>query len=240
MIKPLKKIKWTRQNQDCGFLESSLLKGLGVPHGFLGVNQSRPKNLHFLRQVHGTGVLSASQASEEYSDGRLEGDAITTEDKNKAIAVKTADCLPLLISSLDGSKVAAVHAGWRGLSSGIVLEALNSFETKGSRLKICIGPNISREAFEVGPEVIEIFLSQNHVLPAHNYSLAISKGRGDRWHFDLSLAAVLQVLHHGVDPESIEVLQVCTYSNPTYWNSFRRMGPGCASNWSWIQPKIKN
>lgn len=118
----------------------------------------------FLRQVHGTQVVELDQAS---PDG-LEADACWTQQPGLACTVMVADCLPLLLCAPDGSSVAAVHAGWRGLlgqDGRGVLEALCEAwpaartAAQRARLTVWLGPCIGPSAFEVGSEVRDAFLA---------------------------------------------------------------------------------
>jgi polyphenol oxidase len=118
----------------------------------------------FLRQVHGLQVLHLDA---DTPDGAV-ADACWTEHAGLACTVMVADCLPILLSSADGSSVAAVHAGWRGLAGqggrGIVealFEAWPAAVTAGDRAKLVawLGPCIGTEAFEVGAEVHAAFVS---------------------------------------------------------------------------------
>jgi polyphenol oxidase len=118
----------------------------------------------FLRQVHGTTVAELGPDS---PDG-LEADACWTQERGLACTVMVADCLPLLLSAPDGSSVAAVHAGWRGLlgqGGHGVLEALceawPAARTPAQRagLRVWLGPCIGPAAFEVGAEVRSAFVA---------------------------------------------------------------------------------
>jgi copper oxidase (laccase) domain-containing protein len=91
-------------------------------------------------------------------------------------------------------------------------------------------------------------MSANFGIPETAWPLAVAKGRNDRWHIDLQLAAAIQLHLAGVKPENIEVIRSCTRtdvqlknqqvqtSKAFTWHSYRREGQGCGSNWSWIKP----
>lgn len=100
----------------------------------------------FVKQVHGQKVISANV------DQLIEADAHWTTEKNQALAVQTADCLPILLKSHD--HICAVHAGWRGVENQIVLKALNIFPNLFD-LEVGIGPHITQENFVVSEEVAE-------------------------------------------------------------------------------------
>jgi copper oxidase (laccase) domain-containing protein len=73
----------------------------------------------------------------------------------------TADCLPVFVSKTNGTMVGIAHAGWRGLVSGVIESLLNSFNSNGEDLVVHLGPAISKNSFEVGEEVKELYISKN-------------------------------------------------------------------------------
>lgn len=87
----------------------------------------------------------------------LNADASYTNQAHQVCAILTADCLPILIAANDGSEIAAIHAGWRGLAQGIITNTLANFATPASQLTAWIGPAISATAYEVGADVREPF-----------------------------------------------------------------------------------
>jgi YfiH family protein len=185
-------------------------------------------------------MVVASNLTLHDSTDRPAADAIMTTEY-RVVAVRTADCLPILLATSDGQWVAAVHAGWRGFSRGILsktLELATQLHPKKTLLAM-VGPSISRERFEVGPEVLDALRSADTRLSDAAFNLSVAKGLGDRWHVDLSLAAACQLLEYDIDPNSIEVMQSCTYQDTQghhhRWHSYRRDGRNCGSNWTWIQ-----
>lgn len=106
----------------------------------------------WLEQVHGTQVVEAR------ADGWVRtADGCDTGAPGLACAILTADCLPVLLCNRRGTRVAAVHAGWRGLAGGIVGAAVGRFDDPSEELMAYLGPAISQRAFEVGVEVLEAF-----------------------------------------------------------------------------------
>ena len=239
----LAKLKDVRWSPSSGI--SVLLTELKIEHGFTGKDPtSRLAMLkpHHVKQVHGTDIFEASTKTSFDLTERPSADGVYSTD-GSMIAVKTADCLPVLIASSNRRWVAAIHAGWRGLTSGILL---NSFKLARqfngeSALTFVIGPAISRDRFEVGPEIIDALQTAGCGLEFDSWMFATSKGYGDRWHVDLQVAAVLQLILAGANPSNIEVIQACTFSdmkNGEYlWNSYRRDRNYVSSNWSFITNK---
>lgn len=116
-----------------------------------------PTMPQWLNQVHGTQVVPLSSPASDV----LTGDAAYTNKPGLVCAVMTADCLPVLFCSDSGDEVAAAHAGWRGLCSGVLEATLNHFRVPATSVMAWLGPAIGPRAFEVGPEVREAFMAQN-------------------------------------------------------------------------------
>ncbi len=107
----------------------------------------------WLRQVHGSGVIAACEGP-----AAAPADGSWTDRPGRVCVVLTADCLPVLLARRDGSAVAALHAGWRGLAAG-VLEAGVAALGGGADLVAWLGPAIGPDHFEVGPEVRAAFVA---------------------------------------------------------------------------------
>jgi YfiH family protein len=145
-------------------------------------------NLVIVRQVHGAGVLDASLATSS-----SEADALVYDNTTKALAILVADCVPILIADERSKRFAVLHAGWRGLALGIVAQTLARFNDAAS-VRAFIGPSISREAYQVGPEVAENF---------SNISGALLADGGDKSRLDLRRVAAFQLMDNGVRDASI-------------------------------------
>lgn len=92
----------------------------------------------------------------------IEADASITKVKNAVCCVMTADCLPILISNQQGTIVAAIHAGWRGLVDGIIERTISQFNQNPKELIVWLGPAIGPNKFEVGDDVYSLFLERNY------------------------------------------------------------------------------
>ena len=125
-----------------------------IKHGFLSPEENPPENFIRAHQVHDKTVIAVSSDNVSQFPSTQADGLITAE--HRAVAVQTADCLPVLYSSDDGLLVAAIHAGWRGLHKGILVEAVRQFNSRGysaDKLRIAIGPAIGPCCFEVNQEV---------------------------------------------------------------------------------------
>lgn len=171
-----------------------------------------PSEPLWLRQVHGTAVVHAEQA------GCLpQADAAVTGATNAVCVVMTADCLPLLICDRSGSKVAAVHAGWRGLQAGVIEAAVTQMKVQPADLMVWLGPAIGPQAFEVGAEVRQAFVSQH----AEAERAFVPAGDG-KWLANLYLLARQRLETMGIF--AIYGGDLCTYTDAQRFFSYRRDG----------------
>lgn len=206
----------------------------GIAHGFEGLGYELPKNAYSLKQVHGPGLVEIKAGTDARVE--LEADGLWTRQPGLIIAVKTADCVPVLVQH--PRLAMAIHAGWKGLSQDILGTALQVLEAEGipqAECRIGIGACISLDSFEVGPEVIDQFRRSAYHLEDETFAWASSKGQGDRWHLDLGLLAALRFKKAGFQPEQLNIIRSCTRKNPMIWHSFRRDRERAGRNWSWIR-----
>lgn len=182
-----------------------------VDHAF-GTAQASPSfPCLLLKQVHGKRVVDAAS---HYSG--CEGDALVSADPYRYVAVKTADCLPLLLADAEHRVVAAVHSGWRGTQAGIAAAVVKHLASRhGVRpenLVGAVGPCIRNCCFEVGPEVATLF---RELFPERD-------DLSQRTHIDLVESTRRQVFSCGVDPEKIEWDGPCTVCGGQEFYSWRR------------------
>lgn len=206
---------------------------LGINHGFEGLAYQLPASTYSLQQIHGRDIIEVSAAMDP--NAHYLADGLWTSQKNVRIAIKTADCVPILI--YHPRMVMALHAGWKGLALDIIGEALQVLSRQNIEAKECrvgIGPAISSDSFEVGPEVLAQFQNNAYALDDVRLTLAARKGIEDRWHLDLSILAALRFQSAGWKAEQISVLRTCTKLRPLLWHSYRRDGARAGRNWSWI------
>lgn len=184
----------------------------------------------WLNQVHGTAVVQADRCLHS-----VEADASWTNVPELACAVLMADCLPILLCDRAGTQVAAAHAGWRGLSAGIVRNTVAALEADPSQLLAHIGPGIGVEHFQIGAEVREAFLEQA-VNDSHRDAIARQfHQRADGLYADLQGLAQAELAALGV--RDISRSPWCTYANPQTFYSYRRDGmTGRNAALIWLEP----
>ena len=176
-----------------------LLRSLSVNH------------IQWLSQVHGVQVVNAQS-----DQAVLEADASYTSQSQLACAIMTADCLPVLFTNKQGTQVAAAHAGWRGLADGILEATLAQF-TNPLDVIVWLGPAIGPDAFEVGQEVYDRFVSD---VASASSAFKPSPSHRDRWLADLYQLARLRLMRASV----IDIYGggFCTFSETDRFFSYRR------------------
>lgn len=165
-----------------------------------------------LRQIHSDRVVVTRGEA-----GNLgEGDALVTGVPGVLLAIRTADCVPLLVADPENCAVAAIHAGWRGTVAGVVPRTIETLRAEfGSRpesLLVAIGPCIRREAFEVGPEVAKEFM---HLFP-ERFDLH------EKTTVDLGEACFRQLTELGVPRANIFDCGQCSFQDKDRYHSYRR------------------
>lgn len=176
----------------------------------LGLAQS-PR---WLNQVHGTEVAHYSESNLSWQQP---ADAAYTQVPGLPLVILTADCLPVLMASADGSEVGVAHGGWRSLCAGVLEQLITHFKAPAAELRVWLGPAIGPTAFEVGPEVRAAFCAQQP-----QASAAFVPGLRDRYWADLVLLAQQRLQALGID--QIAGGHWCTYSDAAQFFSYRRDG----------------
>ncbi len=180
------------------------------------LGQILPSEPKWLKQVHGPLPVWVSD------DGHLlEGDAALSCRNGTVCVVLVADCLPVFLCDTAGTVVSIIHAGWRGLASGIIEKSVLAMRKHShSRLIAWLGPAIGPNHFEVGEEVREAFVQHDR-----NAALAFMprcKNHRNKWLADLFLLARQRLAEVGVT--GVYGGGVCTFSDPTRFFSYRRDG----------------
>ena len=176
--------------------------------------------IQWLTQVHGRVVVEARRGA-----ACPEADAVWTAEPGIACAVLTADCLPVLFCDRGGRRVAAAHAGWRGLLAGVLEATVAALGVDPGQLLAWLGPAIGPAAFEVGGEVRVAYLAEAR--SGAEFARVEScflprRGSEDRYSADLCALARLRLQQVGVS--AIFGGGHCTWSDPDRFYSYRRDG----------------
>ena len=172
---------------------------------------------YWLTQVHGTEIGYLPHVLPEQAD------AIWTDQKGFVCAVLTADCLPIIFCDKAGTRVAAVHAGWRGLYQGIIGKVVAQLRCPGEQLMAWLGPGICQDHYQVGDEIYRQFSTLSTVYdtafipsPTENRVKSVVP----HWQLDLYQIARIQLQNEGV--EAIYGGQYCTFQQDHWFYSYRR------------------
>ena len=169
-----------------------------------------PSEPVWLKQVHGTRVIRADE-----KNNSVEADASMTTAPGVALAIQTADCLPVLLCDRDGAVVGAAHAGWRGLCLGVIENTVAAMNKPGHALLAYLGPAIGPNRFEVGLEVRAEFITHDA-----NAAMFFKEHENGKWLADL----------YGLAKQRLQVLGItqvyggdfCTATEKDRFYSYRR------------------
>ena len=216
-------------------LSTALLKSAGFLHAFstraasfddtaraVGMD---PAHVRRVKQVHSAHVVVVEDEPTE----SIEGDALVSRGRF-GVAVQTADCIPVLVGDRSTGAVAAIHAGWRGVVSGVIPNAIETLATDRKNLVAAIGPCIGPCCFEVGADVAE------QIALASDASV-VARRVGEKAFVDLRLAARMQLARIGITSDRIEDVAECTYCKKDLFYSYRRDGANAGRLISAIAPR---
>ncbi|MBN0978154.1 peptidoglycan editing factor PgeF [Pseudomonas hygromyciniae] len=177
----------------------------------------------WLRQVHGVVVVEADPGQIAEADGSW------TDTPGIACTAMTADCLPALFCNKAGTRVAAAHAGWRGLAAGVLEAAAESLDAAPADVLVWLGPAIGPKAFEVGPEVREAFVQQHPqtaqaFVPSHNPGKFLA---------DIYQLARLRLAARGIT--AVYGGGLCTVTDPRFFSYRRSPRTGRFASLIWLE-----
>jgi YfiH family protein len=194
-----------------------------------------PSDPLWMKQVHGVAVSTPSSRSQGV-DQPIVADAIVTKTPNEVLAILTADCLPVLFAAKDGSVVGAAHAGWRGLSAGIIEQTIKemlllSNHLVASDLLVWLGPAIGPDAFEVGQDVYKVFAASG--IPVGTKDFVAIEEKPGKYMANLYSLAITRLRSMGIS--QISGGDLCTYHDKQDFFSYRRDGiSGRSASLIWI------
>jgi len=166
----------------------------------------------WLKQVHGTRVVNADEVH-----AIVEADACMTRSAGTVLAIQAADCMPVLLADRSGSVIAAAHAGWRGLASGVIENAVAAMKIAPANVLAWLGPAISGAAYEVGQDVYDAFTGADPTAA----TAFVAHGHG-KYLVDLYTLARQRLARLGV--ASVHGGSYCTFGDTDRFYSYRREG----------------
>lgn len=164
----------------------------------------------WLEQVHGNRIVKAEQLTQPE-----QADASYSEQAGIVCAVMTADCLPILLSSTEGSKIGAIHAGWRGLLAGVIRHTVKALDA--TKLIAWLGPAIGPDCFEVGSEVRHAFLNKSA-----DFAAGFKQKNQHKYLADIYQLATIELAMLGVT--QVYGGGFCTVTDKQRFYSYRRDG----------------
>ena len=177
----------------------------------LKVHYDLPSDPVWINQTHSSICVDASSIK-----ANIDADASYSSKVGVVCAIMTADCLPVFVSKKDGSMVGIAHAGWRGIVSGVIENLVSSFNSDGEDLVVHLGPAISKNYFEVGEEVKQLYLSKNV-----NFKRSFSMKKNKKY---LDLCDAARVILEGFQIKTISGGDRCTFQESSDFFSYRRDG----------------
>jgi len=197
---------------------------LAVARNRILLNTILPSEPVWLEQVHGTTVVNADSTG-----CRPQADACIARHTASVCVVMTADCLPVLLCDIQGTVVAAVHAGWKGLAGGVIEATVRATDVNPQNLIAWLGPAISQNVFEVGDDVRDLFIETDS-----KAADAFISGESGKWFADIYRLARMRLNALGVD--QISGGDYCTYQDSKQFYSYRRDGmTGRMGTFIWIE-----
>lgn len=164
----------------------------------------------WLEQTHSNRCIVAEK------DTTRQADAVITRDAKYPLLIMTADCLPILLCDRDGTEIAAIHAGWRGLANGIIENTLAQMDCTPATMFAWIGPGICQNCFEVGDEVLHAFVKR------YPFSEQSFQKNGLRMQANLPKIAEQILKAQGVS--LVYHSNLCTVEQENQFYSYRRDG----------------
>jgi YfiH family protein len=177
-----------------------------------------PSEPAWLRQVHGKHVVAAAQVESPHA---IEADASYATTPGQVCAILVADCMPVLFCNRDGTRVAAAHAGWRGLAAGVLEETIAASGLVPDETMAWIGPAIGPSRFEVGDDVRDAFIAKSEADVAA-VTAAFKPHAPGKWLADLPTLAAIRLASCGV--HEVRASGLCTASDAERFYSYRRDG----------------
>jgi hypothetical protein len=187
---------------------------LGSPEHRAALRGEFPSEPRWMKQVHGAAVADLDASAETVP---LIADAAVTRAPGRVAVVLTADCMPVFLSDIEGTRVGIAHAGWRGMAGGVIENTVRAMEVDPARVMAWMGPAIGPEAFEVGEDVLAAFATVDPKARG-----AFRPDRPGKYYADLYALARQRLAAIGVT--RISGGGFCTFNEAERFFSYRRGG----------------
>ncbi len=198
-----------------GDTPGNVTRNLALAAGDLGVSSL---HVYFASQVHGVDVVEVAEGDDRQRVLRQQADIVVTRAASHAAAIRTADCVPILLACPQTGWVGACHAGWRGCVAGAAQHAVRALRSRGAeRVLAAVGPHISLRAFEVSADVAQQLAAASPDPDVIDHTHA-------KPHVDLRKLVESQLRAAGVLLSDIDHVAGCTHDEPERFYSFRRDG----------------
>ena len=225
-------------NNKINYYLSPLLKKNNFTHAFFTKESSKidiksngeklMRNKHnncLIKQIHSNNIAFTSELN---SQRIINADGLICDNKNQNLWIYTADCMPILFADKYQRRIAAIHCGRKGLEKNIISNAIKSLEIMGSSRKdilVAIGPSISGDNYLLDKKTLYKFFSANN--ESLNKLNENKKKRNNLNNYeliplDIKKYSYLQLLKEDINPNNIEISDICTYSFPNEFHSWRR------------------
>jgi YfiH family protein len=218
----------TLRESQIGYLQVPKRSPGNIDRTLLNTTLQLPNEPIWLNQTHS---ITAVKAIAE-NNGR-DADAVFTDEINRVCAILTADCLPLLICNKQGTRVAAIHAGWRGLANGVIESTLEALDLPPEDILVWLGPAIGPTKFEIRQDVYDAFTHKDPLAAAAFHPIS-----DEQWLADIYALARLRL-------QKFQISQIyggdhCTHSDQDRFFSYRRDGKiiGSMVSLIWIADSI--
>ncbi len=206
------------------FCEYNLAKHVGDDLQAVKANREKlctdlrlPSEPIWLEQVHSNKVINLDEldSTDAAVTDAIQADGSLSNREGMVCVVMTADCLPIFFCNKKGNEVAVAHAGWRGLHAGIIGNTIKMMRSSPSEILVSLGPAIGPQAFEVGDDVLDAFVTKNSL----NRSAFVASAKG-KYLCDIYQLARIELQERGIT--KIAGGEYCTYRDSQQFYSFRR------------------
>ncbi len=182
-----------------------------------------PSEPYWLNQTHSSEIINLDNVHKS-----RKADGSFTSNRKNICTILTADCVPVLFCNKNGTKIAAIHAGWKGICGGIIEKAIKKFP-EPEHLLVWIGPCISSEYYEVGKDVYESCLT-------HSDSTQIAFEQITNEHWYANLVKIVKILCENSRVGAIYECGLCTFKRDDLFFSYRRDGKtGRTASMIWME-----